>query len=414
MRNVVFVAPYFLDTTLRFVAAVASLDGVRLGLISREPEERLPDELRRRLAGHWRLDDPTNVVELSAGTRALARHLGSVERLLGVLEQIQEPLGAVRDALAIPGTSAEVARRFRDKALMKTELARAGLPCAVHRLARSAGEARDFAARVGYPLVVKPPAGAGAKSTHRLDDESDLGEALEIFGPSPAEPVLLEEFLRGAEHSFDSLSIDGERLWYSVSRYLPSPLEVLETPWIQWCVLLPRELDQAEYGDIRRAAFAALDVLGLETGLSHMEWFRRDDGRLAISEVAARPPGARITDLLSWCHDADFYRLWAQLMVWGEVELPERRWAVGAAYLRGLGRGQVAEIEGWSEVSAELGDLVVEARLPTIGQAAAEGYEGEGCVIVRHRETSTVEVALRRIVSGVRVVLSEDVAEGGA
>lgn len=413
MRNVVFVAPHFLDATLRFVTAVASLDGVRLGLVSREPEDRLPEALRRRLAGHWRLENPASVPELAAGTRALARHLGPVERLLGVLEQLQEPLGAVRDALEIPGMSAEVARRFRDKALMKTVLARAGLPCAAHRLARSAAEARDFAARVGFPLVVKPPAGAGAKSTHRLDDVSNLAEALEIFRPSEAAPVLLEEFLSGAEHSFDSISIDGERLWHSVSRYLPSPLEVLETPWIQWCVLLPRELEEERYGDIRRAAFAALDALGLETGLSHMEWFRRGDGRVAISEVAARPPGARITDLLCWCHDVDFYRLWAELMVWGEIELPERRWAAGAAYLRGLGRGRVAAVEGWSEVEGEISDLLVEARLPTVGQAAAEGYEGEGYVIVRHRETAVVEAALERIVSGVRVVLTADAAEGG-
>ena len=47
---------------------------------------------------------------------------------------------------------------------MKTVLRAAGVPCARHRLARSAAEAADSPEEVGFPLVVKPPAGAGAKA----------------------------------------------------------------------------------------------------------------------------------------------------------------------------------------------------------------------------------------------------------
>ena len=43
-----------------------------------------------------------------------------------------------------------------------------------------------------------------------------------------------------------------------------------------------------------RARARAVKALGLETGFTHMEWFRRDDGSLAIGEIAARPPGAHI------------------------------------------------------------------------------------------------------------------------
>ena len=62
--------------------------------------------------------------------------------------------------------------------------------------------------------------------------------------------MLLEEFVRGDEHSFDSVVVDGRLVWHSISRYLPSPLDVLEHPWIQWCVLLPRDIDGGEYADI--------------------------------------------------------------------------------------------------------------------------------------------------------------------
>ena len=47
-RPTVFVAPFLAETTLRFVRAAAGLPGVALGLVSQEPAERLPAELRSR------------------------------------------------------------------------------------------------------------------------------------------------------------------------------------------------------------------------------------------------------------------------------------------------------------------------------------------------------------------------------
>jgi hypothetical protein len=289
--------------------------------------------------------------------------------------------------------------------LMKSTLRAAGLPCARHSLARSIDEVHEFAAEVGLPLVLKPPAGAGARNTVRVDSPEAIDQALKLFAPSEQAAVLCEEFIRGDEHSFDSVFVDGRSAWYSVSRYLPSPLTVLENPWIQWSVLLPREIDGEEFGEIREIGTRALEVLGLETGLSHMEWFRRPDGSVAISEVGARPPGARITDLLSWVHDTDFYRLWAELMVTGGFTPPPRRFAAAAVYLRGMGRGRVRSIEGLDEAQREIGHLVVDSRLPRIGDPASDSYEGEGTVILRHPETAVVEHALSRLLARIRVVL---------
>jgi len=126
-----------------------------------------------------------------------------------------------------------------------------------------------------------------------------------------------------------------------------------------------------------------------------------------VSEVAARPPGAQFTSLLSYAHDTDMYAAWAQLEVHGTFTPPPRNHAVGAAYLRGQGSGRVHAVHGLDTLQRELGDIVVEASLPHEGQAPSETYEGEGYVIVRHRETSVVEAALRRIVEVARVELVE-------
>ncbi len=256
--------------------------------------------------------------------------------------------------------------------------------------------------------MVKPPAGAGAKSTFRVDDARELDEALAMAPPSPERPVLLEEFVVGREHSFEAVTLRGKPVWHSLSRYDPTPLEVLREPWIQWCVRIPREIDDPAYDDVRRAGYRALEVLGMEGGVSHMEWFRRPDGTLAISEIAARPPGAQICSLVSWAHDVDFHAAWARSVVFDAFDPPPRRYAAGAAYLRGQGTGRVSEIRGLAQAQEELGSLVVEVRLPRAGQSPSGSYEGEGYVILRHPETEVVDAGLRRLVTLLRVGLSPE------
>ena len=401
---VVFAAPLLSDNAMRMVEAAATLPGVRLGVITHDSDDAL-----RHLHGsvaHWKVSDILNVDQLVWATRELAFRKGPVERLFGAYEQLQVPLAEARVALGLPGLSVAAATNFRDKSRMKTLLRANGLPCARHRLAPSIDDASAFAEASGFPVVVKPPAGAGAQQTFRVENMDQLRRALAVQPPSAATPVLIEEFVRGQEHSFETISIDGQAVWHSLTHYYPTPLHVLENPWIQWCLVLPREVDSPRYDDIRTAGRRALDVLGMTTGLTHMEWFRRPDGSVAISEVAARPPGAQITTLVSRAHDIDFVQAWARVMIFNEFDAPERRYAAGAAFLRGQGDGRVSAVHGWETVQHELHELITDVKIPEVGTAASSSYEGEGFVIVRHPETKVVEEAVMRIVSLMRIELS--------
>lgn len=405
MPFVIFAAPLFSENAANFIRAIAGLPDVRLAVIYQDNPEHLAPGVRERLAAHWRVEDVFDAGQLVHAARSLSSHLGPIHRFFGAFEQLQVPLAEARAQLGVEGMSVEAAHNFRDKARMKTVLREAGLPCARHCLARSEAEAWGFAAEVGYPLVVKPPAGAGSQATYRVDGADALRDALRIVGADAHGGVLLEEFITGEEHSFETISINGRAVWHSLTRYYPTPLEVMRNPWIQWCVVLPREIDEPQYDDIRLAGSRALEALGMDTGLSHMEWFRRRDGSVAISEVGARPPGAQITTLISRANEVDFLAAWARVMVYGDFRPPERRYAVGAAFLRGQGRGQVKAIHGLDEAQRELGSLVVDVKLPSIGQHPASSYEGEGYVILRHTETAVVERALAKLITLIRVEL---------
>ena len=394
-----FVAPYLLEATARFALSAARVPGVRLGLITTESAENLSPDLRDALAGHWQIGDALDPQQIADAVRGLSGQIGPVERLIGALEQLQVPLAQVRGALGIPGMDEDTALNVRDKSRMKSVLRSAGIPCARHQLVTRTEEATSFLAEVGLPMVAKPPAGAGAQATYRLDTAEDFASWLRAAQADPAEVWLLEEFLTGREHTFDSVTIEGNTLWASISDYQPPPLEVLRTPWVQWTVVLPRAIDGAEYGPIKQIGPAALRALGVQTAFTHMEWFARPDGSVAVSEVGARPPGAQLASMIGFSHDIDFYSMWAELVLLGTFNPPRRVYATGTAYLRGQGRGRVRTVHGVDEMQRELGHLVVDARLPRPGQPASTSYEGEGFVTVRHEDTAVVRAALDRIIS---------------
>ncbi len=401
MRNVVFAAPFPLATTLRFARAAARLSDVRLLGIVQEPPS---GEDARMFHDVVRVGDGLDTGQLVEAGRVLERRHGKLHRVLGILEPLQVQLAEARRALGVPGTSPETADLFRDKARMKDELRRHGLPCARHRLIRSWDDAEGFAREVGLPLVLKPPAGMACKATWRIRSLDDLRAGLTAMHAGPNHPALAEEFLRGREFSFETITIGGQVRFASFSRYFPAPLEVVENPWIKWVVVLPRVIDGPEWDDARELGLRAVKALGLETGFTHMEWFRRDDGSLAIGEIAARPPGACIVPANGYAHDADMYRAWARAVVDDAFDGPfERKYAVGVAFLRGIGSGRVRRVTGVEEANRKVGALAVEVRLPAPGSPRSDSYEGDGYVIVRDPDTEVVKAAMTTVIETIGV-----------
>jgi hypothetical protein len=411
MCHVVFVAPRFLENTNRYVAAFAALDGLRLSVISEDPETSIPESLRPHVAGHYRVGHCLDGAQLTEALRRIDKGVGHVDRLTGALEQLQLPMAEARDALGIVGMGVETARRFRDKDRMKEVLREHGVPVAKSELVTSPDELSAFVRRVGFPIIVKPPAGLGSRGTYRITFEKDLAALAEAgIVPTSSEPLQAEEFVRAREHTCETVTIHGKPVWRSGTRYFPTPLEVLETSWMQYCVLVPREADDPTWTTFHPVNQAALDALfgdarlSAGTALTHMEWFLRDDGSMLVSEVGARPPGVHIMPMMGLAHECDMIAAWAELIAFDRFTPRERKWACGAAFFRGQGAGQrVASVTGVERAIADCGDALVEARLPKVGQPRAEGYEGEGWAIVKSATTEGVKKGLLALIENVQV-----------
>jgi hypothetical protein len=406
MKLVVTPFPFFSEHNCHVVKAIASLPDVKVAAVTHDPETLLPPEYRDVLCGHWRVQELRDIGQLRWAVQELSARHGPVHQLFSPIEHLQTVCARLRTELGIRGMSVEATQNFRDKALMKDLLRGAGIPCARHRRACSEHDAWAFAGEVGFPMVVKPVEGAASQETFKVDDADGLRRALDVLHPSAHAQVILEEFLTGQEHSCDSFWLNGKRLFHTINNYFPSCLDVMRNPWMQWVVVLPREVHDPGFDDIRAASLEAHRVLGMGTGMSHTEWFRRPDGSLAISEIGARPPGAQFTTIVSRSSDFDALRAWAGLLVYEEFDTPVQKYSAGCCYLRGQGQGQcVRAVHGWDEVQAKIGHLLTDVKLPAPGAPKSVTYEGEGYLIARHPETKVVEDALKYAVSVIRVEL---------
>jgi biotin carboxylase len=302
----------------------------------------------------------------------------------------------VREALGVAGMTVEETVPFRDKDKMKQVLNAAGVRTPRHALAKTAEECRDAAARIGFPLIMKPVAGAGSADTYRVDDDAQLEETLPRLGH--LSEVNVEEFIEGDEFTFDTVCVGGEVAYHSITVYRPCPLIARTVEWISPQIVMLRDVDSEEYAGGREMGRAVLRALNFQTGFTHMEWFRKPDGEVVFGEIACRPPGARSVDVMNYASDTDLYAGWAESVACGRfTQKVERRYNAVIIYKRAQGQGRIRRVEGLERLLSKYGEHVVVIDLLPHGSERRNWKQtllADGYLIVRHPDLNrALEIA---------------------
>jgi len=407
--HVLFIEPSFPKNQREFVRALRGV-GARVTGIGEAPLEALDGELKSWLHGY---EQVPSVVDEGALHDAVCRVQSRewVDRLEATVEAHIMAAAHVREACEIPGTTSRTAWLCRDKPAMKDALREAGIATAQSTGAETPEEAREFAERVGYPLIVKPRDGAGAAGTYRVDDAEGLDEALTACGVGRGASAALEEFVEGHEGFWDTLTVDGEVAHEFVSHYYPGVLEAMRTRWISPQIVTTNRVEDDEvYGEVKQMGRRVLAALEIGTSATHMEWFFGPTG-LKFSEIGCRPPGVMVWDLYSAGNDLDLYREWAQLLVHGRTEArASRRFAAGMIALRPDRDGRIARYEGADEVQREYAEWIVDVHLPPAGtptQSEEGGYMANAWMRLRHPDYDALRAMLDDIGRRVQVRAEE-------
>jgi formate-dependent phosphoribosylglycinamide formyltransferase (GAR transformylase) len=344
-------------------------------------------DLRDVLSGYYRVRSVVDVEEMLAAVRFVQGQVW-VDRLEATIEAHMMAAAEVREACGIPGTSVRTTWLCRDKPSMKEALRAAGVPTAASTGAQSADEVRAFAAGNGYPIILKPRAAAGAQDTIRVDGDTELEAALDLFGRSGAISLAVEEFVEGHEGFYDTITVGGHVAYDWATHYYPNVLEAMRTRWVSPQFITTNRIDDSPfYREVRDLGRKVVHVLGIDTSATHMEWFYGPKG-LRFSEIGARPPGVGCWDLYAASNDTDVYREWAHAIVHGSVSAPQHRpYSAGLVAIRPDADGHIHGYSGVEEMVTKYGRWLLDLHLPAEGhptQPVEAGFMANAWIRLRH------------------------------
>ncbi|MBI5849434.1 MAG: ATPase, partial [Planctomycetes bacterium] len=243
--HVLFVEPAFPKSQREHVRALHAA-GARVTGIGERSIEALDAELRSWLSAYEQVRSVVDEAALEAAVRKIQAR-GWVDRLETTVEAHVLPVAHVRERCSIPGTSARTAFLCRDKAAMKHALREAGVPCAQSTGASDPQAIRDFVARVGYPVILKPLAAAGAAGAVRVENDGQLAAAIAQHDVERGASVAVEEFVEGHEGFWDTVSIGGEPRFEFVCQYFPNVLEAMRTRWFSPQIVCTNRVELDSY-----------------------------------------------------------------------------------------------------------------------------------------------------------------------
>ncbi|WP_434480576.1 ATP-grasp domain-containing protein [Gemmatimonas sp.] len=253
---------------------------------------------------------------------------------------------------------------------MKQALADGGVRVPHHAVASTAAEVWAAAEQVGYPLIIKPIAGAGSMDTYRCDDASEVAAAIAQLGH--IETVDVEEFIDGEEFTYDTICAGGEIKYFHVGHYRPRPLIARTNEWISPQTLSYRHVDNPWVTGGIALGEQVIKVLGYDTGFTHMEWYRKSDGEVVFGEIGARPPGARTVDLMNFASNCrPLRRMGGGRNCTAPSPFPiERPFNAACITKRANGQGRIRRIEGLELLKSRLGDAICTIDLLPVGAPA--------------------------------------------
>lgn len=383
--NVIFIEPSFPQNQREFVRALHAAGANVIG-IGERPLDYLDSEVKGWLHDYVQIRSVVDEPLLLKAVQLIQGQLW-VDRLEATIEAHIMPAASVREATGIPGTSVRTAFLCRDKPAMKEALRQAGIPCAQSTRANTPQDVRDFAAAVGYPLIVKPPAGAGASGTFKVRNADELENVINESGLADGNPMAVEEFIEGHEGYIDTLTISGDVRHEFITHYYPNVLEAMRERWISPQMVTTNRIDAPGYREVREMTRDVIRVLDIGTSATHMEWFFGPKG-LKFSEIGCRPPGVGQWDVYNAANEFDLYFEWANAIVNGDTHTrPSRRYAAGMIALRPDQDGHISGYSGVDQTYRRYDDCIVAARLPEPGtptQPVEAGYMANAWLRVRH------------------------------
>lgn len=237
------------------------------------------------------------------------------------------PAAILRRIYKARRSSETLLTRCTDKTAMKKYLSKHKIPMAGFITHSSGLTAEELVNVLGLPVVVKDRKNSGGRNVV-------IAKTLEELRPLLAPQRLYEQFVDAAEGSIESFVENGKIIFSSITEYHTTKI----------ANIVPAGYQSDEIERIKSLNNKVIKDLKIKWGLTHLEYYRTFNGEL-FGEVALRPPGGYIMELIKGAYDFDPWEVFVKLELGLPVEnLPTAPKRVCGTVLLHPGEGVVKSI----------------------------------------------------------------------
>ena len=238
------------------------------------------------------------------------------EKPEGVVVQFggQTPLNLAADlekaGVRILGTAPSTIDLAEDRDRFRRIIERLGIPEPESGMASTLEEAIEIAARIGYPLMVRPSYVLGGRAMEKVHDEEMLREyvakAVEI---SPDRPILIDRFLD------DAIEAEADAIADGTDAFVPAVMEHIELAGVHSgdsaCVIPPVSISRRHIDTIEEYTRKIAVEFGV-VGLMNIQYAIAND---TVFILEANPRASRTVPLVSKVCNIPMARLATQAML---------------------------------------------------------------------------------------------------
>lgn len=251
--------------------------------------------------------------------------------VIATCEKTVSVAARLRQQLNIGGTRLEVANRCHDKLVMKQAAQQAGANLTPYCCLNSVPVAK-LADKLGLPLIIKQRRSSGSRGLQFIYQP----EALNAITTANC---LAEKLIIGKEYSIESFVQNGEILFRNITEYyIPHQISIM-----------PAELPKATTMQIDALNRTVINHFQIQQGMCHLELYLTAEG-IVFGEIALRPPGGYLMDLLQLSYGFDAWQAFLQMELGLPFDFPKQATAVSAGYIIHPGEGRVQQISGIEQI----------------------------------------------------------------
>jgi biotin carboxylase len=310
---------------------------------------------------------------------------------------------AAGERLGLPHNPPLAVEATRDKAAMRDALAGHSVPQPRFARATDPGALPD----VGYPCVVKPVHLSGSQGVIRADDRDAARAAAERVLAICDGPLLVEEYVPGAEVAVEGLLVGGA---LTVLALFDKPDPLVGPYFEETIYVTPSRLDVATQERVTTLTARAAAAIGLVEGPVHAE-VRVDGGHAWVIEVAARSIGGLCSRALRFGAGISLEEVVLRHALGMPLDgLRREQAASGVMMLPIPAAGTLREVRGREDALAVPGVTGLEITVP-LGRSVVPLPEGDrylGFLFARGDTPAVVEGALRAAHAALDVVVETD------